>query len=56
MVDIPPELIDGIILSMNISDKHERLVKKWIELRTVPVELLRVIHKRNSFDLEVVSI
>ena len=56
VVNIPTELIDGIILGMNISDEHERLVKEWIELRSAPVELFRVTHKRNSFDLEVVPV
>ena len=56
IVRIPPELIDGIVLGMNTSDEHKQLVNKWIGQRDAPTELLHIIHKRNSFDLEVVPV
>jgi len=54
LIDISPDLIDGVILGMNIEPEIEANIRDWIDLRGSPTEWLRVAHKRNSFDLELV--
>jgi hypothetical protein len=47
-------MIDGVILGMRISPSDETAVRDWASRRSPPLELLRVIHKPNSFELKVV--
>jgi len=51
-VRIPPKMIDGVVLGMRIGDS-EQLVREWVSARTSEIKLLRVVHKKSSFDLEL---
>jgi hypothetical protein len=53
-VEVPSSLIDGVVLGMRIDPKREEAVRSWVTKRTRPVDLLRVEHRPNSFELEVV--
>lgn len=53
-VQVPPAMIDGVILGMRIDPEAEATVRGWVEQRSPKVELLRLVHRPNSFELEVV--
>jgi hypothetical protein len=50
---IPPELIAGVVLGTRISEDNERTIREWIAGRSPRIELLRVVHRPNSFQLEL---
>jgi Protein of unknown function (DUF2971) len=51
---IPPQIITGVILGMRIGAKEEEAIRGWLAAKRSPrVELLRVVHKPNSFRLEL---
>jgi hypothetical protein len=50
---IPPQIITGVILGMRIGAQEEETIRGWLAKRSPPVELLRVVHKPNSFRLEL---
>lgn len=50
---IPPQIITGVILGMRVGAKEEATIRGWLAKRSPPVELLRVVHKPNSFRLEL---
>lgn len=50
---IPSGMIDGIILGLRISEKNESLIRKWVDEKNSNIEILKVTHKENSFDLEL---
>jgi hypothetical protein len=52
---LPPEMIDGVILGMRVEPKAEATIREWISARTPKIELLRVVNRPNSFQLELVS-
>jgi hypothetical protein len=51
---LPPGIIDGVILGMRTRSDDEAFIRSLITQRQQPIELLRVVHKPNSFDLELV--
>jgi hypothetical protein len=51
---VPPEMIDGVVMGMRIQPAVEATVRSWVANRNPKVELLRVVHKPQSFELEVV--
>jgi len=53
-VRIPPKMIDGVVLGMRIGDS-EKVVREWVNARKSEIELLRVVHKKGSFDLELIN-
>jgi Protein of unknown function (DUF2971) len=53
-VKIPPEMITGVVLGMRIDKGHEATIRGWLADRKPAVELLRVAHRPNSFQLELV--
>jgi hypothetical protein len=50
---IPPQTITGVILGMRIGAKEEEAIRGRLAKRSPRVELLRVVHKPNSFMLEL---
>jgi hypothetical protein len=54
-VRIPPVMINGIILGMRTDPKFEKeILRSWIDGRSPAVEVLRAVHRPNSFELELV--
>jgi hypothetical protein len=53
-ITIPPETITGVVLGMRTSEEDEATVRGWLANRKPTVELLRVAHRPNSFQLELV--
>jgi hypothetical protein len=53
-VRLPAAIIDGIILGMRIDSVAEKAVRGWIEKRLPTVEVLRVVHRPRSFELQLV--
>ena len=53
-VRIPLTMIDGVILGLRTSQEDEAKLRNWISERKEPLELLRVQHKPDSFELELV--
>jgi hypothetical protein len=53
-VSMPPGMIDGVVFGIRINPSLEAMVRSWINDRVPNVELLRVVHKPNSFELEVI--
>jgi hypothetical protein len=53
-LSVPPGFIKAVILGMRISPEHEATVRRWVTDRRPAVELRRVRHRPNSFQLEIV--
>jgi Protein of unknown function (DUF2971) len=53
-VHIPPSMVDGIILGMRIDPVCEQNIRSWVGTRSPAIELLRVITRSNSFELDLV--
>jgi len=54
LLPIPNNMIDGIILGLSIDSGNEERIRKIIEDSEMNIELLRVVHKARSYELEVV--
>ncbi|MCZ6561444.1 MAG: DUF2971 domain-containing protein [Deltaproteobacteria bacterium] len=52
-VRMPPAMIDGVIMGMRIDSKSEDTLHSWVDGREPAIELLRVAHRPNSFELEL---
>jgi Protein of unknown function (DUF2971) len=52
---IPPSMIDAVILGMKIRPEHEAAIRAMAANRKIPTKVLRIRHKPNSFQLEVVA-
>ena len=52
-IGIPPAMIDGVILGMRVAHDDEKAIRAWVVDRTPEVELLRVVLKPSSFELEL---
>lgn len=50
---VPPQIITGVILGIRIGPREEEAIRGWLAKRSPRVELLRVVHKQNSFRLEI---
>ena len=48
-------MITGVILGMRIGATEEETIRGWLAERSPRVELLRVVHKPNSFRLELAA-
>jgi hypothetical protein len=46
-------MITGVILGMRVGTIEEEAIRGWLAVRSPRVELLRVVHKPNSFRLEL---
>lgn len=53
---VPRELITGVVLGMRISEDNERTIREWIAGRSPRIELRRVVHRPNSFQLELMPV
>ena len=54
-VRIPEEMIDAVVFGMRTSPDHEQTVRTWIRQRSQKADLLRVVHRPKSFELELVG-
>jgi DUF2934 family protein/DUF2971 family protein len=52
-LNVPPQLITGIVLGLRTHADVEAKIRGWLANRDPAVELLRVVHKPNSFRLEL---
>ncbi len=53
-IKLPPSIIDGVVFGMRLDRGIETEIRQRIALNERRIELLRVVHKPNSFELEVV--
>lgn len=53
-VRMPAGMVDGVVLGLRTPLEVEQSIREWLEAKRQPIELLRVRHRPNSFDLEVV--
>ena len=53
---VPLSMIDGIILGLQISPEDERSLRDDISASRPDIEILRVAHEPNSFNLRLVSV
>lgn len=53
-IRFPQSLINGVILGIRTCHCVEERIRNWIAGRSAPVELLRMRHKPDSFELEVI--
>ena len=54
LVRIPPSMIDGIVMGLQIRPDSEAAIRDLIRKRPFPMDLLRVQHRENSFELELI--
>jgi hypothetical protein len=53
-VHIPPKMINGVILGMRIDPVCEQKIRSWVGTRSPAIELLGVITRPNSSELDLV--
>ncbi len=52
-VRLPPAMLDGVIMGMRIDSQSEDTLRSWVDSREPAIELLRIEHRPNSFELEL---
>jgi len=53
LLSIPNKMVDGIIFGLSTDKDFEKRVRQLVEKSKVDIELLRVVHKPGSYELEV---
>lgn len=54
-LELPYEMLDGIILGVQIEEKEEELIREWVKERGLNIEILRASRVDNSFELELTN-
>jgi hypothetical protein len=54
VVTLPTGMIDGVIIGLRTPLHVEEQVRSWVGQVSCGIELMRVVHRPNSFELEIV--